>query len=690
MPARPPPLPGSGRRRQRLLALLLVAAVTAATLILGPSLPQWEYPATDAFFVWRNRIRPPAPPDDIVIVAIDEPSMQELGLRWPWPRTVHAALIDNLSQAGAAVIGFDILFAEPSRPAADDLLAAAMRRAGNVVLVEDYGMIEDQGQYREMWIRPIPPLLQAARATGLATIDRDADGFIRRTAPARTTPFGTLPSFASAVLEAYRQERQTGEAAKQQSGSVAAPSPNTSPFLIDLLGPPRTIPTVSYYQALAPDLLPADTFTGKIVLVGRALQAGADLDDPDHFAYPFLRSSGAAIPGVEIHAAIIDTLLRGRRITPQPVGVTALLLAVTLGLGTLALVYLPPWLGALGFVVAAASFTAGQFLFFLQARILGPVTLPLSGFTATFLLFQIYRIVVLDREKRFIKHAFKHYVAPSVVDRLLADPKQLNLSGEYYETTVLFTDLAGFTTISEKMEPMTLRHFLTEYFSEMVEVMLANQGTLDKFIGDALMCFFGVPVRTADHPIQALQCAWEMQQRLAALNPGWEARGLPRLTMRIGINTGTVVAGNMGTRSLFNYTIMGDTVNLASRLEGANKPYGTRIMVGEATHERAGDRFFFRRLDRLRVKGKNEPIWVFELLGPQETVDDACRQRVKCYEAALDAYQNRRFAEAIQRIETLLARQEDPPARLLLDRCQAYLSAPPPADWDGVFTMTSK
>ncbi len=676
---RPGTSPG---RRQSLLVLLSALAITAAVLFLAPLLPQWEYPATDAFFVWRNRLRPPAAPADIVIVAIDEPSMQELGLRWPWPRSVHAALIDNLSRAGAAVIGMDILFAEPSLPAEDDLLAAAVRRAGNVVLVEDYGVIEEQGQHHEVWIRPVEPLLQAARATGLATVDRDADGFVRRTLPARTTPFGILPSFASAVLRAYRQARPA-------SGPDTGPAGNT-PLVINFLGPPRTVPTVSYYQALEPGLLPATTFAGKIVLVGRALQAGADLDDPDHFAYPFLRTTGAAIPGVEVHASIIDTLLRNRQIAIQPAWMTGLLLAATLGGGGLALALLPPWAGGLGFAVAAATFAAGQFLLFLRARILGPVLLPLSGFACAFLLFQLYRIVVLDREKRFIKHAFKHYLAPSVVDRLLADPKQLNLSGEYYDTTVLFTDLAGFTTIAEKMDPMTLRRFLTEYFSEMVEVMLANQGTLDKFIGDALMCFFGVPVRTPAHPLQALQCAWEMQQRLATLNPGWQQRSLPPLVMRIGVNTGTVVAGNMGTRTLFNYTIMGDTVNLASRLEGANKPYGTRIMVGETTRERAGDRFAFRRLDRLRVKGKNEPIWVFELLGPQETVDTACRQRVASYEQALDAYQDRRFSEAIQRLETLLARHQDPAARLLLDRCRAYLAAPPPADWDGVFTMTSK
>ncbi len=317
-----------------------------------------------------------------------------------------------------------------------------------------------------------------------------------------------------------------------------------------------------------------------------------------------------------------------------------------------------------------------------------PLVVALAGLGTFTAGERLYRFLLVDRERRFIHKAFRHYVAPAVVEQLMERPEQLNLYGEAYETTVVFTDLVGFTALAERMEPMALRAMLTGYFSEMVEVMLAHRGTLDKFIGDAMMCFFGVPVRTPEHAQQAALCAWRMRRRLDELNVEWSQQGLGPLSMRVGVNSGPVVAGNMGTDTLFNFTIMGDCVNLGSRLEGANKFYGTEILVGEATAARLDDALVLREVDRLRVKGKSQPVLVYELLGPRAEMAPEVLEHVARYREAFALYSRQQFAAALERLADAPA--GDRPWELLAERCRGFLAAPPPAEWDGVVTLTSK
>ncbi len=638
-----------------------------------------EYKNYDLFLKISNQINPPSIPENIVIVAIDEPSMQEFNLQWPWPRKLHANLTTKLHEAGAAIIGFDIVFSEPSDQESDTYFAEALGKSNNVVLAEDIEVIKENNYQFITAVSPIPVLENAVMSTGLVWISLDEDGFVRRI---KLNQSEKRP-FSMVVADKYLNITE------QSSNLLINKTPN--PVLINYLGVPRSIKTVSYYQALNYNKwLGNDFFKDKIVLIGINLAAAPNHKVQDHFFYPFLTTANQQISGVEIHANLIDTLLRQRFINETPIIVQWLIFMVALLLGAYALVRQHHWLGSLLFCGLLIIFYCLHLYLFISLSLTSNVVTPLLCLILFLFSERVYSYAYVDREKRFIKKAFSHYLSPAVVSQLIENPKRLNLSGEYFETTVLFTDLVGFTTISEEMEPMKLRTLLTEYFGEMVDVMLENKGTLDKFIGDAMMCFYGVPIRANEHAKQAVSTAWEMQQRLTALNKEWVVRGFPEINMRIGVNSGRVVAGNMGTKNVFNYTIMGDPVNLGARLESANKQYGTNIMLGETTRELVKDDFHLRCLDYIRVKGKNKPVSVYELLGPKGTLDEQSIKKYKLYEAAFEEYTKQNFQAAINLLDQLLESSPDEPAEILKKRCYIYITAPPKIDWDGVYTLTRK
>ncbi len=302
-------------------------------------------------------------------------------------------------------------------------------------------------------------------------------------------------------------------------------------------------------------------------------------------------------------------------------------------------------------------------------------------------------------ERRLILGAFKHYLAPSIVDSLLENPSSLSLGGKVYDVSILFTDLANFTGVSEKMSPEELQRLLTEYFDEMMQILSNENATLDKFIGDAIMVFFGCPVADSMHPVQACRGAIKMQKRLKELNEKWKGEGLPEIRMRVGINSGEVIAGNMGTEKIFNYTILGDNVNLASRLEGVNKKYGTDVIISEFTLDRIVKEsggmeeipFVLRELDSIRVKGKSEPVSIFELYDFKENTDETVNEAFSLYGEGLKQYRKGSWDSAISIFAKVLEiTAKDGPSRTLIERCRLYRNVPPPADWDGVFIMKTK
>jgi adenylate cyclase len=298
-----------------------------------------------------------------------------------------------------------------------------------------------------------------------------------------------------------------------------------------------------------------------------------------------------------------------------------------------------------------------------------------------------YRLALAQRQRRRIRRVFEHYVAPAIVEEILADPRRLKLGGDTYEATVLFCDLVDFTAIAETLSPTELGDRLSEYFRAMTSVLLAERATIDKFIGDAIMAFFGCPVRDPDHPLRACRAALAMARALEDLNRVESEPGRAPLRMRTGINTGQVVAGNIGTEGIFNYTVIGDSVNLASRLEGVNKEYGTGTLIGGDTFARVGPAVEAREIDWIRVKGREQPVAIYEVAALAGALPPVRRAVFEDYREGLERYRAREFPRSRAAFER---DPDDGPSRTLLRRLEQYGEAPPGPEWDGVFSMSTK
>ncbi len=411
-------------------------------------------------------------------------------------------------------------------------------------------------------------------------------------------------------------------------------------------------------------------------------------------------------PGVETHANVLSNLLIEQAKTmKQPVAAGALgfmkdlpnedkymgLLLVSVGL---LLSTILTFTGPLtGFLVTGSSvgaiYAVDRFILF-NHGLISSVIFPLALVGSVFGTMTAYKYFTEERKKRELKGTFAKYVSPAIVDELLSDPDNIQLGGRKVELTVFFSDVRGFTTISEKLDPEALSDLLNSYLTPMTDLVFKNKGTLDKYMGDAVMAFFGAPIHYGDHAKHACRCAIQSLQKLSELQAEYRAKGLPEIDIGIGLNTAEVSVGNMGSQTVRSYTVMGDGVNLASRLEGINKQYGTRIIISEFTRKAIGDDFICREMDWVKVKGKKLPVKIYELLSektaPQETME-----LVKCWNEGFDFYHKMSFESAIRSFtQALNVCPTDAASKLYLERCNDYLQNPPPADWDGVFTMTSK
>lgn len=651
-------------------AIIAAAGVMAGTLLgFTPPMQALDWRLYDLYSRVIARGAEPAP--DVVVVALDEPSFTEIGLPWPWPRSLHGVLVDQLKAGGARTIAFDIIFDVPSASAEDDeAFAEAIRSAGNVILASDQAVIEDRHYALTQWSEPTPLLAGAAAAQGAVRIPYDDDGVLRRAA----LDVDGRPTLALAVAS-----RHPG---------FSPPATSGRPRLFRFNGESRRgIVTVSYYQALdAERFLPRDIFKDKHVLVGRSL-AASTIDDTDHFMTPVAIS----MAGAEVHATIVDALLRGRFIADplsHPLAVFALCLVAGAAIG-IGLYRLGPASAPLAALAAAAVTVAAGYVALVNGvRI--PTVAPMLTMGSVYAATAAYRYALSTRERRLIKRAFQHYVAPAIVEQMLSEPGRLKLGGEEYELTVLFSDLEGFSNLSERVTPAELSVHLGGYFKAMLDVLLPQRGTLDKLIGDAIMMYFGCPVPDEQHAFRACRGALLMQERMIHLNARWREQGLPQLRTRIGINTGRAVAGNMGTDTIFNYTILGDCVNLASRLEGVNKEYGTLIIVGQDTWQQVREGFEFRELDWIRVKGKGEPVAIYELAGEAGSLSPTRKEAFSRYAAGLAQYRAGQWTLAAAAFASVLqVAPDDGPAKTMVSRCHEYL-ARPLAEWDGVHVMNFK
>ena len=689
---------------------------------------------------FRHQLRGPlAAGNDVVIVAIDEPSLAEIG-RWPWPRTQLAKLVGSLTEAGVSVIGFDVVFdqpdpgvdlktlraaaaAAPERPARDLLdvvdndeqLAAAFRASGRVVLGHFFefgtGAKADAGvaeiRFPELSVRTsaganlavlregtrfhssLALLVAAAAGAGHINFFPDPDGEYRRVPMAVRVGDRLSPALSLEVLRRYgvggpaMMSLARFGVASMRLGEHELPVDEAGELWINYLGPPRTFPYFSAADVLG-GRLPTGGLSGKIALVGFAA-AGFD-----EVSTPF----APVVPGVEVHATILDNILRGMSLS-RPRWVSPVEAALVLLLG-LALGLAPRPLGnASGALTAAliavAYVWSTQHLFATSGVVLGAVY-PLGGMVFCALGVAVFQSVTEEREKRKIREAFSHYLNPEVTELLAREPERLKLGGERREITILFSDIRGFTTISEALAPEALGELLNEYLGAMTDILFRHEGLLDKYIGDAVMAFWGAPVEVEDHAARCCRAALDMLDALPALHGRWHARGWPPVHIGVGIDTGEAVVGNFGSAARFNYTAMGDHVNLASRLEGLNKLYGTRVLVSESTRRAIGDEFICREVDRVRVKGKLQPAGVAELLGRREADRDGrLRGLAEGFARALAAYRAQAWGEATVRLERLVAKYpDDGPIRLYLERCRELVAEPPGEGWDGVFVAKTK
>jgi adenylate cyclase len=554
----------------------------------------------------------------ITIIGIDEPSFAQIGRQWPWPRSLYAKVIDNLSKSGALVIGLDVLLSEPSTDAEDRALAEAIKRAGNVVIASD--MQYQETAHARLWMRvdPIELLKNAGASNGLVRVVPDGDTVVR------DMPEGGDVFWRQILREANRV----------QPGLIPE-NPIAPGAMIRYVGPDHTFPFVSFYQALAADTdLPPDAFKDQIVLIGRDLKSSPDARAgvPDVFITPFTATTRWTSPGVELHANFLETAVQGNAIRPAPAWAPFALLGSVVLLAALALRNWRPLVGAGTVTAIAALLAGGDYLLFKQYNLWIPVAASILACATVYLAFGGVAFLAERRRKAEIRSAFSLYVSPEVVDHVMEHPEGLKLGGERREVTMLFTDLAGFTSLSEKMDAEEVAKILNLHFTDCTAIVKRHNGTVNRFIGDAVMAMYGAPVADPEQAADAVRTACEMQEAIARLRERLRAQGLPEIRMRIGVHSCTAVIGNLGSADRFDYTAIGDGVNLAARLEGVNKLYGTGILVSGDTVARMGGAVKVRPVDRVIVKGKTEPVEIFTPCEDDGAIE-ASRRAIAAYRA---------------------------------------------------------
>jgi len=728
-----------GDRRARNVPLLTAIAGTVVAVALAfvhhalegglPGMAALDGFSIDARF--RLRGARPVASDRIVIVALDDETRNQAPEVFQ-TRRGYAKLFDALTEYAPKAVAVDLFFgsreqilspelADRVRQTAetvqgstdpkdglilavadelrgDDVLAEAMARNRRLVLgaffvqgnaptarepdglaKARHGEVADGGGGGAL--RPmragvvhfsLPMFSKHALGAGAVNTFRDDDGVTRRV-PLSVEHGGRhymSLGLAMALIERGAESRYIAGSAKLQAGDLELPLSRGASLTLDVLGRDR-IPRISAAAVLA-KTAPRDALAGKLVFLGHTFSASDKVMTPlDPIA-----------DGVELHATLTENILTGHILTGTGWLVTVVATAL-LGLIVCAAqlrrirrrAYVPPLiaLGSLVIYIAIciAMFSRGTVL---------PIAVPVVFTVGVLLAATVGGLATEGREKAQLRSVFSQYVSRPVVDRILADPAKAKLGGERKELTVLFSDIRGFSNFAEGMTPEDLAAFLHEYLTPMTDLVLASGGTLDKYIGDAIMAVWGAPVDLPDHAARACDVALKMQEALVEMNRAWATQGKPQVAIGIGLNTGAMAVGNMGSTARFEYTVLGDQVNLGSRLEALTKEYGVGILVGEATARAAGDAFLFREIDLVRVKGRAGAAPVFELVGRAGRADPA-------FARALALYRKREFVEAKQVFGTL---DGDPAAAIMAKRCEVLVTEPPPADWDGVYEQRSK
>jgi adenylate cyclase len=705
--------------KKLLLGLLagLIGASVAILFFLPGWLDVWEAKTWD----WRvNAMAKPAPTTDkIRLILLDQNSLdwakEENGLGWPWPREVYSAIIQFCKRSGAKVLAFDVIFTEPSKygVADDQAFAAAIRDfksfVGTVSVSQTAGSERRWPAFvpeptlkvvgLNSWMTetgtvaypraafPIPDISAVAGTLGNVHLNPDKDNIYRRAALFQVFDGRALPSLALGCYLAA----QPGASSKITTGRFSIdnrdiPIDHRGNAILNFRGPPGTHKTYSAASVIQSELRIAN---GEMPTI----------TEPDPFkdAYVFFGFSAPGLfdlrptplsgvyPGVEINATMLDNLLANDFIRPVPmafvIGLT-LLIALLAGLATSSVS------GIAKSVMVYVFFILAPVVLCLIAYREGfwlPLVVQETGVAVTLFSAGLIYYTTEGRQKMFIKNAFKQYLSPAVIEELIQNPERLKLGGERRMLSVFFSDLEGFTSISEGLDPEALTALLNDYLSAMTDIIHEEGGTVDKYEGDAIIAFWNAPLEQPDHARRCVRAALRCQARLADMRPAFRERLGRDLNMRIGINSGLAVVGNMGSHTRFDYTMIGDAVNLAARLEGINKQFGTYTLISKSTMEQMEGAFPVRELSRVAVVGRREPVVVYEPLQPED-VEQRQNQLAK-FSEGLTLYYEGDFAGAEAVFSEFAG--VDPPARAYVTKCRQLIDHPAES-WQGVWDITTK
>lgn len=724
------------------IGLTLIFILHASDQVVIPALTNLENQAYDGRL---KMTLPDIGEKHVVIIDIDEKSLGEIG-HWPWNRDVLAKIIDNLfDHYNILELGFDIVFAEAdideggrlleemangplnNNPAflneykrvmaslqRDQQFADSLKNRKTIMgLVFDTDTVKGQlpnpiGKLDENMKGRLPLMTPKGYTANIDILQNSAygggffdnplldnDGVFRRVPLLQVYDGQIYESLALALTRAALNtteitlDIQTSDETKKELflegvliGNTYIPVDDHAGVLVPYIGKQRSFDYIPASDVLNKKIKP-ERLRNKIAIFGTSAPGLLDLRTTP---------LEAAYPGVEVHANIIQGIL-DQRILHQPTYTRAFEVILLLIIG-LTLTFTLPVLSALWGTIASIStvilllvtnlvaWTGYQFVLPIAASILMTIML--------FTLQMIYGFFIESRGKRQLAHLFGQYVPPALVDEMSKKMEEINLDGELKNMSVLFSDVRGFTTISEGMEPKELTQFINGFLTPITEIIHDQRGTIDKYMGDAVMAFWGAPLDDDQHALHALTAAMKMIERMKQLQEDFAAKGWPDIKIGVGVNTGDMNVGNKGSEFRVDYTVLGDAVNLGSRLESLTKQYGVDIIVGETT-KHAVPEFEYRELDRVKVKGKDKPVTIYEPLGPIETVDKSVRKDIKRFNQALHHYRSRNWDEAEREIFALSSVDKERKIyQIYLDRIMLYRENPPPDNWDGSFTHTSK
>ena len=724
----------------RLLCLAILIGVAALRIADFAPIEELRVRIFDTFQRLEPRVKAARP---VTIVDIDEKSLAKFG-QWPWPRTRIADMIINLSRLGAVAIAFDIVFAEPDRlnpdavadtmrylddvtknklralPSNDQILADAIRRSR--VILGETGLAEVNPKFDKTLpvtgvamlgedpqpfmfdfpglLRNVDTLEQAAAGRGLFTIKTERDGIVRRVPMMLLAQGVMMPSLSFEILRVVTgtptiivKSEKAGIKSLGLRG-LEIPTDHNGQLWVHFA---RQDPSIYVSAADVLDgKVPLDKVDHKLVLIGTSAVGLNDIKTTP---------VSSAMPGVEIHAQVLEAALTKALLSRPPYGIVVEF-AAALVLGLLVIAFAPGF-GPVTLVAVGALFASlligASWYFYAQQRLLIDFTYPLLSTTAIYLTLIFSSFVREQAQRRQIRSAFGQYLSPALVEQLAQSPEKLVLGGEEREMTIMFSDVRGFTTISEsyKRDPQGLTALMNRFLTPLTNAILARKGTIDKYMGDAIMAFWNAPLDDTQHQLNACEAAVDMLERIESLNKEREIEaqngGHPYIPLNVGVglNTGTCVVGNMGSDLRFDYSVLGDSVNLASRLEGQSKEYGFPIIVGSNTALAVKDKFAILELDFIMVKGKKEPEVIYAIAGREDTAQSGRFQRLRnltiemlaCYrgrdwEGALAAIERGRRSDDARSLELLYELYEA--------RIRNFQNNPPPEDWNGAFALLTK